>query len=512
MRVERYARGLPETGRFCGAFGFFRRKGWESMYDVAVIGCGVVGAGIACELSRYQLRVAVLEKENDVACGTTKANSAIVHAGYDPVPGTRMARLNVQGSKRMEDLCRRLSVEYRRIGSLVLAFGEGEQETLRGLFRRGRANGTEGLRLLTAEQTLQMEPNLNPSVRGALYAPTAAIVSPWGLALALAETAVRNGVELFRNAGVRGIREAGGFYEVETEAGIFTSRYLVNAAGTHADEINNMAAKPFFQIRPVRGEYSVLDKSQGNVVSHTIFQCPGKNGKGVLISPTVDGNLIVGPTADPAKGPDDTAVTAGGLAKILSVSARSSGKINFRESIRNFAGVRAAAVGENDFLIGASPDAPRFVNAAAIQSPGLSASPAIALEVRSILEQIGLVCEKKETFLDTREHKLFRDRTEAEQKEALRRNPLYGRVICRCETITEGDILDALHSPIPPVSIDGIKRRCNAGMGRCQGGFCGPRVHAILSRETGAAMEEICQDKAGSTLLTGETKRGGTEA
>lgn len=477
------------------------------MYDVIVVGSGVVGAGVAYELSRCQLRVAVLEKENDVACGTTKANSAIVHAGYDPLPGTRMARLNVQGSKMMEDLCRRLSVEYRRIGSLVLAFNDRDLQTLRGLYRRGEVNGVENLKLLSAEETLQMEPNLSPEVCGALYAPSAAIIDPWGLAIALAETAVRNGVELHRNAGVRGIRKKSESYEIETDAGVFETRYLVNAAGTHADEINNFVAKPFFEILPVRGEYYVLDKNQGDTVSHTIFQCPDKKGKGVLISPTVDGNLIVGPTADPASDPENTAVTAEGLAKIMSVSARSSGKVNFREAIRNFAGVRATASGSDDFIIEPSPDAPRFVNVAAIKSPGLSASPAIALEVRSILEQMGLTCKKKDSFVETRGHKLFRDMTAEQQKEAIRKDPRYGRVICRCETITEGDIIDALHSPIPPVSIDGVKRRCNAGMGRCQGGFCGPRVHEILHRETGMRMEQICQDKTGSFLLTGETKR-----
>jgi glycerol-3-phosphate dehydrogenase len=480
----------------------------KQMYDVTVIGCGVVGAGVACELSRYRLSVAVLERENDVACGTTKANSAIVHAGYDPMPGTMMARLNVQGSRMMEDLCRRLSVEYRRIGSLVLAFCDEDLGSLRELYRRGKANGVEGLELLTGEQTLKMEPNLSPEVRGALYAPTAAIVNPWGLAIALAQTAVQNGAELHRNAGVRSIAEMGGYYRIGTDAGTFETRYIVNAAGTHAGEVNDLAAKPFFKIIPVKGEYYVLDKNQGGAVSRTIFQCPDKNGKGVLISPTVDGNLIVGPTADPAKGPDDTSVTAEGLAKIVRVSARSSERINFRESIRNFSGVRAT-VETDDFIIGASPDAPRFVNAAAIKSPGLSASPAIALEVRSILEELGLVCARKENTVDTREHKLFRDMTDEERKEALKHDPLYGRVICRCETITEGDILNALHSPIPPVSIDGVKRRCNAGMGRCQGGFCGPRVHEILNRETGVGMERICQDRAGSTLLVGETKRGG---
>ena len=480
------------------------------MFDVTVIGCGAVGAAVAFELSRYRLAVAVLERENDVACGTTKANSAIVHAGYDPLPGTKMARLNVEGSRRMEALCRSLSVGYRRIGSLVIAFGEADLGTLRELYRRGAANGVEGLELLTAEQALAVEPNLAPGIAGALHAPSAAIVDPWGLAIAMAQVAVENGVKLYLNSGVTGISREDGFYRIETGSGFVDTRYVVNAAGTYSDRINDMAARPFFKILPVRGEYYVLDKSQGGIVSHTVFQPPRREGKGVLVCPTAHGNLIVGPTADPAGGPEDAAVTARGLEKVVSAALRACPKIDFRESIRSFSGVRATTE-TDDFIVEASPDAPRFVNAAAIKSPGLSAAPAIGTEVREILEDIGLRCEEKENFIASREQLLFKDMTDDRRREALSREPRYGRVICRCETITEGDILRVLRSPIPPVSIDGVKRRCNAGMGRCQGGFCGPRVHEILSRETGRPMEEICQDRAGSWLLAGETKTGGAK-
>ncbi len=479
------------------------------MYDVTVIGCGVIGASAAYELSRYHLSVAVLEKENDVACGTTKANSAIVHAGYDPVPGTKMARLNVLGSKMMESLCHRLSVDYRRIGSLVLAFDEADMAVVRELYDRGQKNGVEQLQLLTKEQTLAMEPNLSPEIVGSLYAPTAAVVSPWGLAIALAQTAVRNGAELHLNSAVTNITDMGDFYRVETSSGTYDTKYIVNAAGTHSDEVSNMAVKPFFRIIPVKGEYYLLDKSEGGLVKHVIFQPPQKNGKGVLVSPTVHGNLIVGPTADPAENGDDNAVTAQGLQKVVRAAMRSTAKVNFRESIRNFTGVRATT-DEDDFILEAS--APRFVNAAAIKSPGLSAAPAIGLEIRSILEQNGLVCQKKESFIDARSLTLFKNMTAEEKQAALKSDPRYGRVICRCETITEGDILHIMQCPIPPVSIDGVKRRCNAGMGRCQGGFCGPRVHEILHRETGIPMEEICQDRAGSYLLTGKTKDAGKGA
>lgn len=482
------------------------------MFDVTVIGCGAIGAAIAYELSHYQLSVAIVEKENDIACGTTKANSAIVHAGYDPKPGTKMARLNVEGSKMMEGLCRHLHVEYQQIGSLVLAFDQDDMKIIQELFERGTQNGVEHLQLLTKEQVLKMEPGLSPELIGSLYAPTAAIVNPWGLAIAFAQSAVANGSRLFLNSPVKKIVDQGGFYQITAGENVLESKYIVNAAGTYSDKINNLIAKPFFQIVPVKGEYYLLDKSQGGLVRHTIFQTPGKYGKGVLISPTVHGNLIVGPTADTADNPDDTAVTAQGLEKVINASLRSDSHVNFRESIRNFAGVRATTDKVDDFIIEASPDSPRLVNAAAIKSPGLSASPAIAKEVRRILESIGLSCTKKTSYADYQRTPLFKTMTEEQQEKAIASNPLYGRVICRCETITEGDILSAMSGPIPPVSIDGVKRRCNAGMGRCQGGFCGPRVHEILSREAGRPMQEIEQDRAGSYLLTGETKVGGVES
>ena len=478
------------------------------MYDVTIIGCGVVGAGIAYELSHYRLNVAIVEKENDIACGTTKANSAIVHAGYDPVPGTKMARLNREGSEMMEDLCRRLSVEYNRIGSLVLAFNETDLNILRELFRRGNLNGVEELQLLTKEETLKLEPGLNPEIVGALYAPTAAVVNPWGLAIATAQTAVLNGAKLYLNSPVEQIENEGEFYRITAGENTIETRYIVNAAGTFSDRINDMVAKPFFKILPIKGEYYLLDKSQGGIVSHTIFQTPNQDGKGILISPTVHGNLIVGPTADSAGNPEDTAVTAQGLQKVVKASLRSDTHVDFRESIRNFAGVRATS-GVDDFIVEASQDTPRFVNVAAIKSPGLSASPAIAVEVRSILEKIGLVCSSNPSFTEYRRPPLFKSMSQEQKKKAISDNPRYGRVICRCETITEGDILNTLHGPIPPASIDGVKRRCNAGMGRCQGGFCGPRVHEILSRETGTPMEKIVQGRSGSYLLTRETKVGG---
>lgn len=473
------------------------------MYDVIIIGCGVVGAAAACELSKYRLSVAVLEKENDVACGATKANSAIIHAGYDPEPGTKMARLNVLGSRMMEALCRSLSVEYRQIGSLVLAFSDSEMDRVRSLYQRGQSNGVEKLQILTGEQVLKMEPALNPGVKGALYAPTAAIINPWGLCLSMAQSAALNGADICLNSEVTAIGREKGYFHVETTSASYDTRYIVNASGVFSDKVSEMVLRPFFRIVPVKGEYYLLDKSQGGLVERIVFQTPDEAGKGVLIAPTVHGNLIVGPTSEQASDPEDTAVSYRGLEKIFNTSTRSSSRIDFRETIRSFAGVRAT--GSDDFIIEAS--APGFINAAAIKSPGLSSAPAIATEICELLRENGLELNKKDCYKHHENKPLFKDMTPEEREKALELDSSYGRVVCRCETITEGDILAALKAPVPPISLDGVKRRCRAGSGRCQGGFCGPRVHEILSRETGREMESICQGGEGSFLLTGKTKK-----
>lgn len=475
------------------------------MYDVVIIGCGVIGASAAYELSKYKLSIAVLEKENDVACGATRANSAIIHAGFDPKPGTKMARLNVLGSQMMGELCEKLSVEYSQIGSLVLAFTEKEMECVRELYERGGKNQVPGLRILTRDEVLQIEPNVNVEVIGALHAPTAAIINPWGLCLALAQNAKINGVDIHLNSEVVRISNKGGHYHVETTSGAYDTRYIVNAAGGYSDKVSDMVAEPFFRITAVKGEYYILDKSQGDIVNHVLFQTPSSVGKGVLIAPTVHGNLIVGPTSEPTADPEDTSVSYRGLEEVVKKSMHLCARISFKESIRNFAGVRA--MGGDDFILEAS--APNFINAAAIKSPGLSSAPAIALEICDLLKENGLDLIEKDSHTLYKKKPLFKNMRPDEQKKVLELDRRYGRVICRCETITEGDIIEAIKAPVPPVSIDGVKRRCEAGSGRCQGGFCAPRVHEILSRETGRAMESICQGKAGSYILTGKTKTPG---
>lgn len=476
------------------------------MYDVAIIGCGIIGAATAYELSRYKLKVAVLEASNDVSNATTKANSAILHAGYDPEPGTLMARLNVTGVEMAKELCEKLDVERGQVGSLVLAFDEDDMKLVRRLFHNGEENGVPGLRILKKEEVIAMEPQVSKKVIGALYAPSAAIVSPWELCIALSEMAVENGAELFLDSPATAIdKEADGSYTVHTPGGDFQARYIVNAAGCNADQVHEMVGGCGFTTKPNVGEYYLLDKTQNAMANHVIFQCPTKEGKGVLVSPTVHGNLIVGPNASAVEHDNDVANSAQGLDYVRRLAQKSVPGINFRENIRNFAGVRANT-DHDDFIIEESRQAKGFINLAGIKSPGLSAAPAIGVMAVELLQKAGLATEKKDHFIDTRKRTIFRRMTPQQRKEAIEKNPLYGRVVCRCETITEGEIVDAIHRPIVPKSIDGIKRRCNPGMGRCQGGFCGPRVHEILSRELGIPMDQIEMDEHGSYILTTPTK------
>lgn len=478
------------------------------MYDVVIIGCGVVGASAAYELARYKLRVAVLEAAADIAAGTTKANSAIIHAGYDPEPGTLMARLNVEGNRLTGEICEKLQVPFKRVGSLVVAFSPEQLPTLRTLYDRGCKNGVPGLRLLSGEEARAMEPGLSEEVCGALLAPSAGIIDPWGFAIAMAETAVRGGVEVRRDCPVTGIEDTGAGFVLHTPTGDVAARFVLNAAGVDADRVHEMLEPNDWQTLPSRGEYYLLDKSEHDRVSRVIFQCPGPEGKGVLVAPTIHGNLICGPNAEAVEDRLDLGNTAAGMAEVRAKAARSVPGVEWRQNIRNFAGLRANTT-RSDFIIEESGAHPGFIDLAGIKSPGLSSAPAIAKMAAEMLAADGLALEPDPDFVDKREHIVFKNLSAEEKNELIRKDPRYGRVVCRCETITEGEIVAALHSPIPPRSINGVKRRCNAGMGRCQGGFCGPRVQEIIARELGIDQAEVLLEQAGSTILTGRTKTGG---
>jgi len=481
------------------------------MYDVIVIGCGIVGAATAYELSKFQLKTLVLEAENDVSLGATRANSAILHAGFDPEPGSLMAKLNVEGAERAKELCQKLSVHYNQIGSLVVAFSDEELALIQDLYERGVKNGVKDLALLDREALHIMEPNLSSESLGALHAPTAAIVNPWEFCIALAETAVRNDVEIALRNRVSAINKTDKGYKITTNKGNYQTRFVINAAGVHSDDIHNLIAEPNFEITPKRGEYYLLDKSEGTIVNHVIFQCPSSVGKGVLVSPTVHGNLVVGPNSEAIQRDDldsgrDTRNTSEGLKNVAELAKKSLPTLNLRQSIRNFSGVRANnSVG--DFIL--QEAAPGFIDLAGIKSPGLTSAPAIAVYGIEMLEKsAGSIFLQKEKYIDSREKIVFEELSLEEKNAVISTNDTYGRVICRCETITEGEIRTAAQSPIPPVSLDGIKRRCNAGMGRCQGGFCGPRVVEILADELNMSPLDILQDREDSYILAEATKGG----
>lgn len=475
------------------------------MYDVAIIGSGITGSACAYFLSKYRLKIAVIEKNNDVCCGTTKANSAIIHAGYDPHPETLMAKLNVKGSAMAKEICAKLDVPYNQIGSLVVAFSEEETKTVEELFERGNANGVPDLKILNREELKEAEPMISDEALCALYAPSAAIVNPWEYGLAMAETAVRNGAEVLLESEVTSIKKENGVFKITAGEKEIEAKYVINAAGVNCDDVHNMIAPPKFRVIPSAGEYYLLDKSEGKRARHVIFQCPNKDGKGVLVSPTVHGNLIVGPNAD-ARDKDDTSTKTRCLDFVREKAVKSVPSINFRENIRNFTGVRAATE-IDDFIIEFACEG--FLDLAGIKSPGLSAAPAIAELAVKMLGESGLALEEKESFTDERTHLRFKHLSDEEKNNAVKKNSAYGRVICRCETITEGEIIDALNSPIPPVSLDGIKRRAGTGMGRCQGGFCGPKVLEIMAKYKNEPFEAVLQDNTGSIILTGKTKSEG---
>lgn len=476
------------------------------MYDVAIIGAGVIGASIFRELTKYDLKVTVLEKENDVSMGTSKANSAIVHAGYDPKVGTLMAKYNVKGNEMFEDLCKELSVPFKRNGSLIIAFSEEDMETVKNLYENGNKIGVKGLQILSKEEVLEKEPNLSHDIVGALYAPTGGIVGPYEYTIALMENAVSNGGELKLRSEVKNIEKEKDIFKITTTDGkVIEAKYVINAAGVHADEIHNLIAKESFKIIPRKGEYFVMDKTQGKLVSSTIFQCPSKLGKGILVTPTVHGNLLVGPDAQDIEDKEDKSTAAERLDYIRETSKRTTNKVNFRESIRNFAGLRATP-DRGDFIVEEAEDVKNFIDVAGIKSPGLSSAPAIAEDVVKILNGCGLELKENKNFNPRREEIVFMELSAEEKAEVIKKDPRYGKIICRCESITEGEIVNAIHRSFGSITLDGVKRRCRPGMGRCQGGFCGPKVQEIIARELNIPMEDIYQEKDGSYILVGKTK------
>lgn len=477
-------------------------QGTMKMYDIIIIGGGVSGAAAARELSRYDAKILLLEKEEDVCAQTSKANSGIVHAGYDAAPGSLKAKLNVRGNEMMEQLSKELDFLFQRTGSLVVCRSEEELPKLSELLERGRLNGVSGLRILNREEAHDMEPNLSDEVCAALYAPTAGIVCPFGLNLALAENAAVNGVEFQFETEVTDIRRTENGYELSTNQGRFQTHAVVNAAGVYADRLHNLVSEKKLHITPRRGDYCLFDKSAGAHVGRTIFALPGRYGKGVLVTPTVHGNLLIGPTAIDVEDREGTNTTREGLDTVLLKAGENVKNLPMRQVITSFAGLRAAEDG-HEFIIREAEDAPLFIDCAGIESPGLTSAPAIGEMVVQILQE-KMQLQKKKTFISMRKGILNPALLSIEERnELIRRNPAYGRIVCRCESVSEGEIIDALRRPLGARSLDGIKRRTRAGMGRCQSGFCTPKVMEIIARECGMKMEQVTKCGKGSEMIKG---------
>ena len=472
----------------------------NTKYDAVIVGGGVIGAAIARELSRYALSVCLIEKEEDVCSGTSKANSAIVHAGYDAKPGSLKAQLNVQGNAMMGDLSRDLEFEFKRNGSLVLCFADEDMPKLAELYQRGLKNGVD-VKLISGDEARKMEPNLTDEVVAALYAPTGGIVCPFGLTIALAENAADNGVEFAFNTAVTGITKGENGYVIETTNGTVEATAVINAAGVYSDVIHNMVSEKKLHITPRKGDYCLLDKEAGSHVSATIFQLPGKYGKGILVSPTVHGNLLIGPTAVDVDDKENTATTAEELADVVKKSAISVKNVPYRLTITSFSGLRAHEDGD-DFVLGEAEDAPNFFDAAGVESPGLSSAPAIGVYIAEMVAA-KLGAEKKADFNGKRRGFVKLAEKSFEERAALiKENPLYGVIVCRCMNVSEGEIVDAIKRTLGATSLDGVKRRVHQGMGRCQAGFCTSKTMEILSRETGIPMENIRKNGSNSEMLS----------
>lgn len=474
-------------------------------FEVAIIGAGVIGGMLARELSRYRLSVCLLEKGNDVAVGASRANSGIIHGGYDPEPGTLKARLNTSGVEKLFQAAEELHVPCKRNGSMVSAFGLEEEAAVTQLYEQGLQNGIADLEVISGDRARQLEPQLSEQVTKALLVNNSGIICPYELTIAAVGNAMDNGVMLRRNFEVCEISETDDIFTLKSRNGEkITAKYVVNCAGGYSDKIAALTGDNCFQIIPRAGEYLLLDKNEGSRVTRTIFQVPSKEGKGILVSPTVDGNLLTGPTAVAVDTPDNTETTLDGMNAVQTLALKSVPSVNFRNVITSFTGVRAS-VKCGDFIIRPSERFPRLIHAAAIDSPGLTCCVSIAEHIVELLKHAGLDPEPDSDFDPNRaDAHAFRKMKDSEKDTYIKAHPAYGHIICRCETVSEGEIRDAVRRNPPALDIDGIKRRTRSGMGRCQGGFCMPHVMKILSEELQIPVEQVTKKGGNSAVVMGK--------
>ena len=491
------------------------------MYDVVIIGAGVIGGFVARNLAKYDLKIALLERHSDVCNEATKANSAIVHSGYNGKPGATKTWMTTQANANFHNVCKELDVKFERCGSLMVAIdGKGEKK-VREKYERGLGNQIPELQLISGEEALKLEPNLNPEVRIALYAPTTGIVNPWEFGIAAIENAVDNGVELFLNCEVNDIkRQEDGLYQVCTKTEEFITRYVINCGGLHSHTIHNMISKPFFKIAPRRGEYIVLDKGT-NHMSHVVFQGRGEDSpKGVIVVPTVDGNILVGPSTEDVYGDYNVKTSREKLDGIRNVSANSIVDLPFDKTIRTFAGIRPRPQlfgynpengemeyfedGVKDFILGEPEDAPNFLNCAGTKSPALTCADEIGKYTVELLKKKETLIEKKDYNPIRRPLIRFNEMSPQERAGFIEANPEHSRIVCRCQQVTEAEIVDVIHRNAGATTIDGVKRRAGSSLGRCQGGFCTSEVIKILARELSIPEENVMKQEVGSYMVRGE--------
>ncbi len=474
------------------------------MFDVIIAGAGVIGGMVARELSRYNLKVCLLEKENDVALGSSKANSGIIHGGFDPEPDTLKAKLNAKGVDLLYAAAKELNVPYENNGSMVLAFGEEEEPKIEELYNRGIKNGIKDMSIISGDEARNLEPMISKEVTKALLVPSAGIICPYSLTLAAVGNAMDNGVELIRNFEVVSIENKNNYVVKSKDGNRVEGKYFINCAGCYSHNIAEMVGDKFYDIIPRSGEYMLLDKTEGKTVSHTIFQVPTEKGKGILVTPTAHGNLLLGPTATETDSPDNKETTQEGLKYVTEFARKSVPNVNTRAVITSFCGVRSSEK-SGDFIIEASKKVNNFVHVAAIDSPGLSSCVAIAKYVVDILKNIGLELEENKHFCEIRKDTLaFRKMNHEEKDRFIKQNPAYGRIICRCETVSEGEMLEALKTNPKAMDVDGVKRRTRAGMGRCQGGFCAPYVMELIAKENEIDMTQVTKKGKNSNMLIGK--------
>ena len=468
------------------------------MRDIIVIGAGVVGCSIARELSKYNLDVLVVEKNSDVSEGVSKGNSGIVHAGYNEKIGTLKAKLNIEGNKIFDDLSRDLQFPFKRNGAFILAFSDKDMKTLESLKEKGEKLGIEGLEILTREEALNIEPNLNKEIVGVLNVKTSGIVSPYEMTIALAENAAENGVEFKLNSKVTSIEKISEGYKVTlNNKEIVNGKLIINASGLEGAFLNNLVSMSKREINPVKGEYCLFDKVAGAMINKTLFQVPNKLSKGVLVTPTAEGNLLVGPNAVEGKTLE---TSREGIDEILDKSKKSVEELPLARILNTFSGIRPKTKG-GDFIIEEVEDAKNFINVIGIDSPGLTAAPAIGVYVVNMIKDKLDLIEKK-NFKKTREKiARFAELSLEEKNRLIKEKPAYGHMVCKCEFVTEGEIVEAIHRPIPALTVDAIKRRTRASMGGCQGIGCTLPISKILSRELGIDISDINKNSEGSPVI-----------